>query len=298
MSWYVLVYACKSETHSMLEEVTPLILTFNESPNIDRTLQHLTWAKRIIVIDSYSTDQTLEILQSYPNVEVFQREFDTHANQWNYGLQQVETAWVLSLDADYILSNELIAEIDALQKDSLVDGYFARFKYCVFGKPLRATLLPPREVLFRKEKAIYFDDGHTQRLQINGESAMLSAYIHHDDRKPLSRWLWAQDRYMIIETKKLLETADNELTVGDRIRRKQILAPFVILFYCLIINKGILDGWAGWYYAFQRMLAEILLSIHLIEKQRLHQYTNKNRIEAEIPPVPLTKGGNQRLTQA
>ncbi len=103
---------------------------------------------------------------------------------------------------------------------------------------------------------------------------------------------------MIIETKKLLETPDSELTVGDRIRRKQILAPFVILFYCLILNKGILDGWAGWYYALQRMLAEILLSIRLIESQRLHQYTNKSRIDAEIPPTPLTKGGEQRLTQA
>ena len=67
--------------HSMLEEVTPLILTLNESPNIDRTLQHLTWAKRIVVIDSYSTDTTLEILQSYPQVQIFKREFDTHTNQ-------------------------------------------------------------------------------------------------------------------------------------------------------------------------------------------------------------------------
>jgi len=298
VSWYVLVYACKSETHSMLEEVTPFILTFNESANIDRTLQHLTWAKRIVVIDSYSTDTTLEILHSYPQVQIFKREFDTFANQCNYGLEKIKTEWVLSLDADYIVTDELIAEIDSLPKDSLLDGYFARFKYCVFGKPLRATLLPPRQVLYRREKAVYVDDGHAHRVQINCESAMLSSYIHHDDRKPLSRWLWAQDRYMIIETKKLLETADSELTVGDRIRQKQFLAPFVILFYCLIINKGILDGWAGWYYAFQRMLAEILLSIRLIETQRLHQYTNKSRVEAEIPPTPLTKGGEQRLTQA
>ncbi|MGB5962090.1 MAG: glycosyltransferase family 2 protein [Coleofasciculaceae cyanobacterium] len=280
----------------MLEEVTPLILTFNESPNIDRTLQHLTWAKTIIVIDSFSTDTTLEILQSYPQVQIFQRKFDTFANQCNYGLEQVKTEWVLSLDADYLVTDELIAEID-VPKDSLVDGYFARFKYCVFGKPLRATLLPPRQVLFRKEKAIYIDDGHAHRLQINGQSAMLSSYIHHDDRKPLSRWLWAQDRYMIIEAKKLLETPDSKLSFGDRIRRQQILAPFVILFYCLILNKGILDGWAGWYYAFQRMLAEILLSIRLIETQRLHQYTNKSGIEAEIPATPLAKGSEQ-LTQA
>ena len=253
----------------MLEQVTPLILTFNEAPNIDRTLKCLTWAKRIIVIDSYSTDETLEILQSYPQVEIFQRGFDTFANQCNYGLEQVKTEWVLSLDADYTLTTDLISEIDSLQKDSLVDGYFVRFKYCVFGKPLRGTLLPPREVLFRREKGVYVDDGHAHRLRINGKSSMLSSYLYHDDRKPLSRWVWAQDRYMIIEAKKLLETPDSELSFGDRLRKQKILAPFVILFYCLILKGGILDGWAGWYYAFQRIMAEILLAIRLTEKEKL-----------------------------
>ncbi len=253
----------------MLEQVTPLILTFNEAPNIDRTLQRLTWAKRIVVIDSYSTDETLEILQSYPQVEIFQRSFDTFANQCNYGLEKVKTAWVLSLDADYIVTDDLVAEIDTLPKDSLVDGYFVRFKYCVFGKPLRGTLLPPREVLFRREKGAYVDDGHAHRLRVNGQSSILSSYLYHDDRKPLSRWVWAQDRYMIIEAKKLLETPDSELSFGDRLRKQKVLAPFVILFYCLILKGGILDGWAGWYYAFQRIMAEILLAIRLTEKEKL-----------------------------
>jgi len=298
MSWYVLVYSCKSEMHSMLEQVTPLILTYNEASNIERTLQQLTWAKRIVVVDSYSSDRTLDILEIYPQVQIFQREFDTHANQWNYGLQQVKTEWVLSLDADYLVTDELIAEIEALPKNSLVDGYFAKFKYCVFGKPLRGTLLPPRTVLFRKEKAVYVDDGHTQLLKVNGNSSRLASYIHHDDRKPLSRWLWAQDRYMIIETKKLLETPADQLSFGDRIRQTKLLAPFVILFYCLILNKGILDGWAGWYYALQRMLAEILLSIRLIETERLHQCSNTGRTYPEISPTPLTNSSKQGLKQA
>lgn len=283
---------------SMLQKITPLILTFNESPNIDRTLQQLTWAKRIVVIDSYSTDTTLGTLHSYPQVEIFQRKFDTFANQCNYGLQQIKTEWVLSIDADYIVTEQLIAEINALSKDVLADGYLARFKYCIFGKPLRATLLPPREVLFRREKAIYVDDGHAHQVRVNGESATLSSYIHHDDRKPLSRWLWAQDRYMIIETQKLLKTPDSELSFGDRIRRQRILAPFVILFYCLILNKGILDGWAGWYYALQRMLAEILLSIRLIESEKLHQSSNQRKTFAEIIPSTLTKSDKQELTEA
>lgn len=249
----------------MLDQVTPLILTFNEAPNIDRTLERLTWAKRIVIIDSYSTDDTLEILQSYSQVQIFQRKFDSFASQCNYGLSQIQSEWVLSLDADYVLSKELIDEITYLSQETEVDSYIVRFKYCVFGKPLRGTLYPPRQVLYRKTKAVYQEDGHAHRVKVVGKSGMLTSYIYHDDRKPLGRWLWAQDRYMLIEAKKLLDTPANELSFSDRIRRKKFIAPFVILIYCLIINRGILDGWVGWYYAFQRTLAEIILAIRLIE---------------------------------
>jgi glycosyltransferase involved in cell wall biosynthesis len=251
-----------------LDNITPLILTYNEEPNLDRTLQTLTWAKEIIAIDSYSEDRTLEILKSYPQVKIFQRKFDTHTQQWNYGLDQVESEWVLSLDADYTLTDALIETFRSVD-NSDIKGYFIPFKYCVFGKPLQGTILPPRLALFRKDSATYIDDGHTQLLKLQGRSSQLAAYIYHDDRKPLSRWLWAQDRYMVIEAKKLLETPDRELSWGDRIRKRKIFAPFIILIYCLILKGGILDGWQGWYYAFQRTLAELLLAIHIIEAEHL-----------------------------
>ena len=255
----------------MLEQITPLILTYNEAPNIGRTLERLAWAKRIVVIDSFSDDATLEILAIHPQVEVWQREFDTHTEQWNYGLKCISSEWVLALDADYVLSEELIKEIQSKiedKKSELLDGYFARFRYCIFGKPLRATLLPSRQVLFRKDKSIYINDGHTQLLQVNGKSGSLQAYINHDDRKSLSRWLWAQDRYLLIEAQKLLTTPKSELSFGDRLRKQKVIAPIVILLYCLILKGGILDGWEGWYYAWQRTLAEILLAIRLIELER------------------------------
>ena len=251
----------------MLSQITPVILTYNEEPNIKRTLAKLNWADRIIVIDSYSTDETLNVLEKYSNVDVFKRKFDSYAPQWNYGLDQVETDWILSLDSDYVLPDELIAEIKHLKPEEHIDGYFARFKYCVFGKPLRGTILPPRQILSRKGRSAYINDGHTQLLQVDGSSSYLNGYIHHDDRKALSRWLWAQDRYMLIEVDKLRNTPDNELSIGDRIRKKKVFAPFIIFLYCLILKGGILDGWRGWYYAFQRMFAEVLLSLRLIEKE-------------------------------
>lgn len=249
--------------------ITPLILTYNEAYNLDRTLQQLTWAKEIVIIDSYSTDRTLDIIAAYPQARVVQHKFESFANQCNFGLSQIESEWVLSIDADYILSQELIDEMSALSDSIDISAYSVPFKYCVYGKPLHGTLYPARKVLYRKDKGTYENDGHAHRVVIDGEVRSLKHVIYHDDRKPLSRWLWAQDRYMIIESKKLLETPDRELSWGDRIRKRKVLAPFIILIYCLIVKGGILDGWQGWYYAFQRMLAELLLSIHIIEAEYL-----------------------------
>jgi glycosyltransferase involved in cell wall biosynthesis len=254
-----------------LEQITPLILTYNESVNIDRTLKKLNWAKKIIVIDSFSTDRTIDILNNYPQVEVFQRKFDTFANQCNYGLEQINSEWILSIDADYLVTDELLLEIKSLSNNSLINSYFVNFKYCVFSQPLRGTILPPRAILFRKNKGYYIDDGHAHQVIIEGKSEQLKSFIYHDDRKSLTRWLQAQDRYMVIEAKKLQETPVKELSFGDRLRKQKILAPFIILLYCLILKGGIFDGWRGFYYAFERVLAEMILSIRLIEYEQLQQ---------------------------
>ena len=87
--------------------LTALVLTYNEQENIRRNLEALLWVPKVIVVDSFSNDRTLEIVRSFPNVQVVQRVFDTHANQWNAGLDRIDTEWVLTLDADYVLTAEL-----------------------------------------------------------------------------------------------------------------------------------------------------------------------------------------------
>jgi len=234
----------------MLPHITPLILTFNEAPNIARTLDKLLWAKQVLVIDSFSTDETLKLVAGFPQAQVIQRKFDSFAGQCNFGLENVATPWVLSLDADYLLPEAFVEEIKSSAADNGVDGYSARFNYCVFGKPLRSTLYPPRTVLYRKEKAIYHDEGHGHRVQVNGPTRMLSAHILHDDRKPLERWFAEQIRYSAKEARHLVETPLAELNRADRIRRKIILAPALIFFYTLLGKGLILDGWPGWFYVF------------------------------------------------
>ena len=76
---------------STLADITVMVLTFNEEPNIDRCLERLRWASRVLVVDSFSTDRTLEIVRGYPNTTIIQRAFDTFAGQCNFGLSQIET---------------------------------------------------------------------------------------------------------------------------------------------------------------------------------------------------------------
>src|SRR5689334_15397432 len=126
----------------MLEQITPLILTYNEAPNIGRTLEALNWARDIVVVDSFSDDATLEIASSFPRVRVFQRAFDCHRNQWEFGLRKtgIKTPWVLALDADYVVTKESLSELQALRPDEGTAGFHAKFAYCIHGKKLHSGI--------------------------------------------------------------------------------------------------------------------------------------------------------------
>jgi len=247
----------------MLDQITPLILTYNEAPNIARVLAGVSWAKDIVVVDSFSDDETVAIAKSFPQVRVFQRVFDNHRNQWEFGLKEtgITTPWVLALDSDYVVSTEISAELQQLRPEAV--GYRAKFVYCINGKRLRSGIYPPVTVLYRRDAASYVQDGHTQRVTVQGTIGELRAPLMHDDRKSLKRWFRSQARYTELEAQKLLAADALELGLADRMRRWVVVVPPAMLVYCLIVRGGILDGWQGFYYAFQRTAAELMLAINL-----------------------------------
>jgi glycosyltransferase involved in cell wall biosynthesis len=250
----------------MLEQITPLIITFDEAPNIRRVLEKLVWARRIVVMDSGSTDGTLDILKSFPQVDVINRPFDDFANQCNFGLIQIETTWVLSLDADYELSDKLVAELNTLKPSEEPAGYRANFVYRIYGRPLRGTLYPPRVVLYQKEKAHYQSEGHGHRVTVDGEIGRLSGVIYHDDRKCLGRWISSQVKYARVEADYLFEKKNNLSTI-DRLRARGWPAPFLIVIYTLFVKGCIFDGWPGWHYTLQRLIFEVLTAIEVVDRR-------------------------------
>lgn len=249
------------------DDITPLLITHDEIQNIERTLAVLVWAKRIVVIDSGSTDGTLEVLARDQRIETFHRPFDSFGEQCNFGLTQIRTPWVLSMDADYELSAALTAEIGRLRPDDRQGGYRASFVYRIHGRALPASLYPPRTVLYRVKGAHYENEGHGHRIRLPGLVSDLRGIIYHDDRKPLSRWLRAQLKYAKREADHLLATPRQTLSRVDRIRLMGWPAPVLILFCVLFAKRAMVAGKAGWFYAFQRLLSEVLLALELLDRR-------------------------------
>ena len=247
-----------------LSDITPMILTHNEEANLRATLDRLNWATDILIIDSFSTDSTIEIAESFCAVRVVKRKFDHFAEQCNFGLTHIQTQWVLSLDADYKCDEAFADELRNLDpKDS---GYRARFLYGVYGHPLRASLYPPRTVLYERDRSRYQRDGHAHRVFVDGSIGELRCPILHDDWKPISTWLNSQTTYAAMEADKILSSPPHQLKWKERIRRKIVIAPALMFLYCLFARGLIFDGWRGIFYTLQRSYAELVLALVLLDR--------------------------------
>jgi glycosyltransferase involved in cell wall biosynthesis len=254
---------------SFLDQITVLILTYNEAPNIGRTLDALSRFPEVVILDSRSTDDTIGIVNRYPNARVTFRAFDTHAEQWNHGLTScgIERPWVLALDADYRVPSTLVDEMSLLHPETAVSGYRFAFRYCIFGRPLSATLYPPVVALYRRERAHYVQVGHTQRVIVGGGVEQLTGRIDHDDRKPLDRWIASQQKYAKLEAAYLMSTSRTNLRRVDRIRLLAWPAPMLVFLHTLMMKRCILDGLPGWLYVLQRTLAETMIAIEIVDRR-------------------------------
>jgi glycosyltransferase involved in cell wall biosynthesis len=250
-----------------LSEITPLILTRDEEANIERTLGQLTWATEVLVVDSYSTDRTIEIARTFPNVRILQRSFDTLAGQSNFGLNEARTPWVLLLDADYFVPAPFVRELEELTTSPGINAYRGSFRYAVNGRALRASLYPPRVVLLRRNQTSVWQDGHAHRVLVDGETGDLQTPLVHDDRKSFSRFVARQRVYMRQEAQKLRDATPRSLPLAHRVRRLIVVAPFAVVIHSLFVRGLLLDGRAGLHYAGERFIAELILARELLRRR-------------------------------
>jgi glycosyltransferase involved in cell wall biosynthesis len=265
---------------NVLSQITPVLLTYNEDANIERTLSHLVWAKDIVVVDSGSTDGTLALLANFPAVRVFNRPFDTHANQWRYAVEetQIATDWILRLDADYQLSDALVAELGQLDSSKAVSAYRIGFDYAIFSRTLLSSLYPANTILLRRGCFSIRDKGHTEAWDVKGPVSTLKARIIHDDWKPTGQWQIGQVRYMERELDRLRV---DKAGLTRWLRLTPPLMPIAVFLYCLFGKGLILDGRAGIFYALQRMVAEAVLSLMVLEEKLRARVSRSGPVRVE-----------------
>ena len=247
-----------------VSKITGIVLTFNEEANLDVCLKGLRRLKRVLVVDSYSTDQTTEIAGKYANVEIVRRHFDDFASQYNFAMTQVVSPWILSIDADYRMEENFWKELEEAAESEDLAGLSCRFKFAVYSHIIRGAIYPPRIIVHRSTHCSYYMVAHTQSLRVEGRVKEMRSHLTHDDHKSLDRWALNQIRYS-------RENAEHALTSGSRRLQDKLrcwmLAPVIVLPYCLLWRGMILGGLPGIFYAFQRLFSECLTCLFVLRSR-------------------------------
>jgi glycosyltransferase involved in cell wall biosynthesis len=247
-----------------LKQVTPVVLTFNEEPNIGRTLESLRWAALVVVVDSGSTDLTESIAKSFPNVAWHVRPFETHFAQWEFGVGQtgITSEYVLALDADMQMPEEFLRELESDFPWGQAVGGITPFEYRYHGRALAGSLCPPQLRLFRRTEVSISQPAHTQCFAVTGEIYRFRNRLVHDDRKPVERWVTSQLAYQHLNELGLSNGGPRRLR--DRLRRLGLMPPIVgVLAY--LRAGGPFKGAAAARYAYERMTTESILALHLMD---------------------------------
>ena len=184
--------------------VSVLVLTRNEEVNIVACLESVGWASEVLVVDSFSTDRTVELAESL-GATVCRHAFETCAAQWNWALDNLPFAndWVLVLDADERATRLLAEEIAQAVTNPAQRyvGYWMKRRFFFGGKWLRHGGLYPTWIvrLFRRSAGRFGRHGISEHLVLEGPTGYLRVPFDHCNRKPLSEWIQKHDRYAGLE---------------------------------------------------------------------------------------------------
>lgn len=223
-------------------KISAYVITFNEEKRLGKTLDALEQvADEIVVVDSGSTDKTEEIARSHAKVRFMHRDWISYANQKNFAQNQCINEWLLMIDADEVLSDELIAEINEIKKDPLYMVYKIRIgdMFPGFKKPRRFTKMYNLERLYHRDYATMPPDLLTKdRIALTEDVRVgqLKGIVHHYSYLTIANQINKLNNF----TNQVLETA---LSEGKHYSRIRLITEFFRQFFCYyIIKRQFLNG--------------------------------------------------------
>jgi glycosyltransferase involved in cell wall biosynthesis len=262
------------------------ILTYNEEIDIADCIESvMNLSDDVIVVDSYSSDRTVEIAQRYP-IRLFQNKFISHGRQRTWMLQNIPTKydWVYILEADERMTPELFAECLTASRNEEAIAYYVAERVMFMGQWIRHSTQYPRYQmrLFEKGKVWFTDYGHTEREVFSGKVGfLLETYPHYTCGKGLSRWIEKHNRYSTDEAKETLYQLENgqvnwtKLFWGSsEVERRRALKdvslrlpgrPLIRWIYMYFILGGIWDGKAGFAWCTLQAFYEYLILLKVNE---------------------------------
>jgi glycosyltransferase involved in cell wall biosynthesis len=257
-------------------EASVLIITFNEAKNLRRCLASLQWCDDILVVDSGSTDETLDVAASH-GARILHHPFENFARQRNLGLDggEFRNEWVLHLDADEVVTDEFVARLRQLTPPCDIDAYKIPSKTMLFGKWLRyAGMYPTYQVrLGHRDRLRFMQFGHGQREDLPPERVSIfdEPYLHYTFSHGLREWLMKHLRYAEDEARVVVacRSKNFELVSADHRRRLKQAAnrlpltvrPIARFFYIYFGCRGFLDGARGAFYALALAVYEGMIAI-------------------------------------
>ncbi len=266
--------------------ISILILTFNEEINIGACLESVRWSDDVVVLDSFSSDRTVEIARR-EGARVVQRAFDNYAAQRNFGLAlDFRHPWVLMLDADERVPADLQAEMLQATRtaQSDVDLFRMRRRDHLFGRWIRGSSgYPTWFGRLARRGRVRVERAYNEEYHAIGAAAQLQGHLdHYPFNKGLSAWVAKHDRYSSMEAALLLQRASGgprwrDLFSGDvDLRRRALksviyrlpLRPVVVFTALYLFRGGIFEGRAGLTFCVLRAWYEFLIDCKLVELRR------------------------------
>lgn len=273
--------------------VSVVILTKNEEHNLDRSLGSLKWCDDVHVLDSGSTDRTLEIASKH-GAKISSHFFESFGQQRNFALENLDfmNDWILFLDADEVVTNDFK---EAIKRSISEAGEEVAGFYCCWKMMLEDTWLkycdnfPKWQFrLLKKGRAVFTDFGHGQKEgKVNGELRYIKEpYLHYSFSKGWTQWIDRHNKYSTLEAEaRLLKCPPfrNIFNTNSSTRNPALKSwlskvpgwPILRFLHSYFINFGFLEGTPGFIYCVNMAYHEFLIAIKMRELKRNLKFNDK-----------------------